>query len=99
MLLALKRNNSVPIYVYFCEECEKELKTLHSIKEKYTVCQEIENCELEGKLRRLPSNFSTQYKKQEKKQKVGSLVKDFIEDTRDDLKKEKETLRKQEYEE
>ena len=89
----------MPIYVYFCEECEKELKTLHSIKEKYTNCQEIEDCERKGQLKRLPSNFSAQYKKQEKKQKVGSLVKDFIEETREELKSEKETLREQEYKE
>ena len=35
----------------------------------------------------------------QKKQKVGSLVKDFIEETREELKSEKETLREQEYEE
>ena len=85
--------------MYLCEECGKELKTRHSIKEKYTNCQEIEDCELKGDLRRLPSNFSAQYKKQEKKQKVGSLVNDFIEETREELKGEKEILRNQEYEE
>jgi putative FmdB family regulatory protein len=89
----------MPIYVYFCEECGKELKALHSIKEKYTSCQEIEDCDIKGQLKRLPSNFSAQYKKQEKEQKVGSLVKDFIEETREELKGEKETLRNQEYEE
>ena len=89
----------MPIYVYFCEECKKELKTFHSIKEKYTTCQEIEDCKFKGKIRRLPSNFSAQYKKQEKEQKVGSLVKEFIEDTREELKGEKDALRNQEYEE
>ena len=89
----------MPIYVYFCEECGKELKALHSIKEKYTNCQEIEDCDINGKIKRLPSNFSTQYKKQEKENKVGTVVKDFIEESREELKSEKETLRSQEHKE
>jgi putative FmdB family regulatory protein len=89
----------MPIYVYLCEECGKELKALHSIKEKYTSCQEIEDCETSGTLRRLPSNFCTQYKQQEQERKVGSLVKDLIESNKEDLKKEKEALRNQEYKE
>ena len=89
----------MPIYVYFCEECEKELKTFHSIKEKYTNCQEIEDCDIKGQIRRLPSNFSAQYKKQEQKHKVGSLVKDFIESNKEDLKREKKALRDEEYKE
>ena len=89
----------MPIYVYFCEECGKESKVLHSIKEKYTVCNEANDSDCTGTLKRLPSNFSAQYKKQDKKYKFGSLVKDFIEETREELKGEKETLRNQEYEE
>ena len=82
-----------------CEKCGKELKALHSIKEKYTTCQEIEDCELKGELKRLPSNFCTQYEQQTQEHKVGSLVKDFIESNKEDLKKEKEALRNQEYKE
>jgi len=89
----------MPIYVYLCEECGKEIKARHSIKEKYTACQEIEDCKMNGTLRRLPSNFRAQYKQQEQERKVGSLVKDFIEDNKEDLKKEKEALRNQEYKE
>ena len=89
----------MPIYIYFCEECGKELKALHSIKEKYIHCQEIKDCDAKGQLKRLPSNFSACRPKQDKKQKVGSLVKDFIEETKEALKSEKETLREQEYKE
>jgi len=89
----------MPIYVYLCEKCGKELKALHSIKEKYTTCQEIEDCEFKGELKRLPSNFCTQYEQQTQEHKVGSLVKDFIESNKEDLKKEKEALRNQEYKE
>ena len=87
----------MPIYVYFCEKCEKEFKALHSIKEKYIICQEIEVCEMSGTLRRLPSNFSAYHKQKEQEHKVGSLVKELIESNKEDLKKEKETLRGQEY--
>ena len=89
----------MPIYVYFCDKCEKEFKALHSIKEKYTICQEIKDCEMSGTLKRLPSNFSTHHKQKEQEHKVGSLVKDFIESNKEDLKKEKEILRNQEYKE
>ena len=98
MLLALSQSN-MPIYVYFCEKCEKELKARHSVKEKYTACQEIEDCKNEGVLTRIPSNFSSQSAKQEQKQKVGALTEDFIEETRDELKNEKKILRGQEYKE
>jgi putative FmdB family regulatory protein len=89
----------MPIYVYSCEECGKEFKARHSIKEKYTSCQEIEDCEMSGTLKRLPSNFCTQHKQFEQERKVGSLVKDFIESNKEDLKIEKEILRNQEYKE
>jgi predicted nucleic acid-binding Zn ribbon protein len=86
----------MPLYVYFCEKCEKELKAFHSIKEKYITCHEIDDCELSGTLTRVPSNFSTKIKKEDKR-KVGSIVHEFIENNKEDLKKEKETLRDQEY--
>ena len=88
----------MPIYVYFCEECGKELKARHSIKEKYMICQEVEDCAMSGTLRRLPSNFCTQHEQHKQERKVGSVVKDFIESNKEDIKKEKETLRNQEYE-
>ena len=62
----------MPIYIYFCEKCEKEFKAFHSIKEKYISCHEIEKCNESGSLRRLPSNFSAQYKKQEQKGNISS---------------------------
>ena len=89
----------MPIYIYFCEKCKKDFKALHSIKEKYISCHEVEKCNESGSLKRIPSNFSAQHKKQEQTHKVGSLVKDFIESNKEDLKKEKEALRDQEYEE
>ena len=89
----------MPIYLYLCEECGKEIKSLHSIKEKYSFCQEILECDKSGSLKRLPSNFSTNLKQKDKDKKVGELVNEFIEDAHQEVKKEKEKLRSQEYEE
>jgi len=89
----------MPIYIYFCEKCKKEFKAFHSIKEKYISCHEVEKCNESGSLKRIPSSFSAQYKKQEQEPKVGSLVKDFIESNKEDLKKEKEALSNKEYKE
>ena len=88
----------MPRYVYFCEKCQEEFQTFHSIKEKYSVCNEATECSGSGELKRLPSSFSRSKKElEEKTTKPGSLVNEFIEKNKQDLKDEKKTLRKQEY--
>ena len=83
----------MPIYLYRCTSCKSEFKESHSMTERITDC---DICELSNTLIRLPSNFAF-FKKEEKEHKVGSLVHEFIEENKEDIKKEKERLRQQEY--
>ena len=81
----------MPRYTYCCRECGITFQKAHSIKERLTDC---EDCETEGVLERVPSMpfvFS-------EKKKAGDLVKQHIEETRQDIKEEKESLQKVEYE-
>ena len=80
----------MPTYIYHCYECEGEFKTRHGMKE---TCDECSWCGSPN-LVRVPSNFSTLSDVQ-KESKVGDLVKDFIKDSHDDLKQQKDNLRKE----
>ena len=81
----------MPRYTYHCDECGVTYQKAHSIKEKMVDCEE---CDVEGSLKRIPSMpfvFS-------EKKKAGDLVKQHIEETRQDIKEEKAQLKKVEYE-
>ena len=82
-------------YIYKCEECDIIFQTIHSIKEKLTDCEE---CDTVGVLKRIPSIPLVLSSKQgEEKRQVGSLVKEYIENVKEDLKDEKEDLSSQVY--
>ena len=83
----------MPIYSYRCASCQTEFKESHSMTERITDC---EVCELSDTLVRLPSEFAF-FRKEKKEQKVGNLVNEHIESSKEDLVKEKEKLSKQEY--
>ena len=86
----------MPKYVYYCKECEKDFEIKHSLHETCTVCK---ICAHEGQLDRRPSSiFLT--KKQSKfaaTSEVGEVVKAAIEETKQDLAAEKESLKNREY--
>ena len=78
----------MPIYVYQCGDCLGEWKTSHSMSET------IENCPWcdSKNIGRKPTNFTSNTKKQEKSKKVGDLTKEFIENSKEDLKNHKKEL-------
>ena len=83
----------MPRYTYACKKCEKIFEVTHSMNEK------LENCNLsdcDGFLKRIPGIIN---KKIAKNTKTGQEVKKFIEETKNEVKKEKEKLKKQEYKE
>lgn len=83
---------TVPRYSYKCLECEKAFNVSHSMKEEYTYC---DICEKDS----LVKVFSPiRKRKQAKDKKVGDVVKKYIEDTKEDLKEEKEKLKKEGFE-
>ena len=79
----------MPRYTYRCDVCGKSFEVSHSISEKLTDCE----CGEEGSLKRIPSlPFRASVKIN--KQKAGEIVKEFIEDTKMEIKKSKEKMTK-----
>lgn len=78
----------MPIYVYQCGDCLGEWKENHLMSET------IEECPWCGSenIGRKPSSFSYSGKKKEQTKKVGDLTKEFIENSKQDLKNEKKVL-------
>ena len=64
---------------------------MHSMKEKLEDCEE---CSSKKTLVRVPPIMSKA--KVSSKKKAGNIVKKFIEDTKQDIRKEKEDMRNQE---
>ena len=77
----------MPRYVYHCEKCDNTYEYYHGMKEKKSYC---EVCN-EETLLKLPL-FSGTVKK-EAKQKVGSIVDSYIEEAREEIKREKDKLK------
>ena len=85
----------MPRYVYKCDNCTVSFQVVHSIKEKLTDCEE---CGVEESLKRIPSMPVVLTKRENnQKLKTGTLVKEYIEDAKEDLKQEKEVLQNQIY--
>ena len=87
----------MPRYVYKCGACNDTFMVMHSINSTLDKC---EKCEAKGELIRVPSVvFVTTTKTNEETQKkVGEVVKQNIEEFKQDLKKEQKKLRESDYE-
>ena len=81
----------MPIYIYKCEACECEIKINHSMTEEIYNC---DLCQTKNSLVKQLSNFSY-FKKEEKKNKTGTIVKEFIKDAHKEIKQQKEQLEKE----
>ena len=79
----------MPRYLYHCNECDEEYQELHSIKEKLTDCK---FCNSKDSLIRVPSIFMTAYKDKKTEHRPGDIVKEFIEESQEDLKKQRKEL-------
>tara|TARA_R110001583_G_scaffold102886_4_gene249640 strand:+ start:375 stop:641 length:267 start_codon:yes stop_codon:yes gene_type:complete len=86
----------VPKYTYLCRECETEFEIKHSIKE---ICEICENCGSEKSIERIPSGFFLSNKNSTKQlsSTPGQIVKEAIEEAREDLNQDKEVLKKRVY--
>ena len=80
----------MPKYFYRCVACLEEFEIYHSMKDKLTDC---EHCNTSGSLSRVPS-IMQKIKKVENK-KVGSVVKQYIKDAKEDLKSEKNKMKRE----
>ena len=84
----------MPRYTYKCAECEGTFLTFHLMSESVEECA---LCTTEGALQRVPSAFSSHVTKKQGKKRAGEVVKAFIEDSRKEIEREKEDM-KREYE-
>jgi len=83
----------MPKYVYECKECGSIKEVVHSMQEKLKDCEECDTIEA---LRRVPSfNFLRHGDIDETSS--GSRVKEFIEDSRNELREERKELQRKEY--
>ena len=80
----------MPKYFYHCESCDKRFTTFHLMSETLERCEE---CGSEGFLKKLPV-FPVNVKNKKGQKKVGEVVKTHIEETKVDIKKQKEELKK-----
>ena len=81
----------MPRYTYHCQKCDTVFEYYHSMSEKKTYC---DMCN-EETLLKVPT-FNGMIKK-ETTNKPGSIVENYIEEAREEIKKEKEELKKLEY--
>ena len=81
----------MPRYTYYCEDCEKDFFIVHSWNSRQL------NCDVCGSERFSKTINSIKYNKANKvafKPAIGSVVKQTIEDTKEQLKREKQESRK-----
>ena len=83
----------MPNYVYKCISCEKTFSVFHSFSDKPT------DCELCGAVNSLRRDYSTPFnlsnKVIEKKAKVGQVVRQHIEEAKEEVRQEKERLERE----
>ena len=80
----------MPIYVYQCGDCLGEWKENHLMSESIEDCPWCDS----KNIARKPSDFTFNSKNQEKQKKVGDLTREFIENSKEDLKNQKKGLDK-----
>ena len=80
----------MPKYTYKCKKCEIVYDMVHSMSLKETICRE---CGEEPLTRVSSVLFSVDYKKQHEK-KTGTLVKEFISETKEAIEEEKKEMQK-----
>lgn len=80
----------MPRYEYFCTECENQMIIAHTPDEKIVDCP---TCKSEAALKKLVSRISTK-PKQQSNRKVGQVTEQYIKDTRQELKQQKQEMLK-----
>jgi len=84
----------MPLYTYECGACKDTFDVRHSIKERLDECK---SCGVPDHLRRIPP-VPFILKSESRPAKAGNVVKNFIEDSKQDLKREKKELQRKEVE-
>ena len=80
----------MPRYEYYCKACDLQYQISHSYKDKIERCTQ-EDCDSE--ITKIMSKIKITKNKTAPK-KIGATVNQSIKDFKEDLKREKETLKK-----
>ena len=83
----------MPKYFYVCRLCETKHIFYHTMDETAEKCP---NCDTDVSLEKVPSFFSSE-KQEETKEKTGELVKKSIDESKEELEKQKNRLRSKFY--
>jgi len=78
-------------YVYHCDKCEKTLVISHLSDETQTQCPECSSAE---GFKKVLTSFSTSTGAKARKQKVGQITEEFIENSREELRQQRKDLDK-----
>ena len=78
----------MPRYVYRCESCKETYEVIHGMNEDYEDC---ELCEAKDCLVKIPGLIGS-FRLVERGKKPGQIVKNFIKDAKQELKKERRAL-------
>jgi|TARA_R100000234_G_scaffold120094_1_gene105360 putative FmdB family regulatory protein len=84
----------MPTYKYECEGCQLVFEEFHLMSETVESCKECG-----APVKKLLSNsFNIKKNLMKKKNQAGNVVKQYIKDTREELKREKNRIKTEEYE-
>jgi putative FmdB family regulatory protein len=79
----------MPRYTYLCEECDEFFEAIHSMDQIQDCCILCES----DRISKTPSKIGD--KKAIRTQKVGDIVKDHIKNSREELKRDKMSSKKE----
>ncbi len=80
----------MPRYEYHCSECNSLITVLHLSDEKETDCSK---CLAKNSLVKQLTNFMNLSKKKETKTQIGDVTEEFIQSSREELKKQKRDMK------
>lgn len=84
----------MPTYTYLCNKCEHQFDAFHSYKERLTDCEKCDTIDTLDKVLSQPIQIVGSNTPSGQKEKIGTKVREAIEDGKDELEKIKKELHK-----
>jgi len=81
----------MPRYSYICQQCENQIEAFHSSDERLSFCDKCETDSLK-KVLSIPTIIKNNNVNSSTNRKVGDIVKEKIEEFRQDLKEQKKEV-------
>ena len=80
----------MPVYAYYCEACGLEMELEHGMSDEMENCPV---CKAEKSLEKIPSMFMSKVFKEFVPPKPGTIVKNFIKESKEELEQAKSDLK------